>query len=270
MSSITLFGAGSWGTALSSHLAAADVWGLSVPAPYLRDVAEQLRPYTRDDVTVVSLAKGIEKDSGKTMSQVLDDELEDLPSEQIGALYGPSHSEEVGHERFTSVVAAVATGLSDAAGYGDNVRAALITRGLAEIRRLGHAMGGHTDTFSGLSGVGDLIVTCTNPKSPNRFVGEQLGAGKSLDEVRKAVDGVAAGIPTAQAVHALADTHDLEVPIMSAVYEMLFQDRDPDATIRDLITRPNKRENWLPEDLQEAASKSTFSTPLSQQNGASE
>jgi glycerol-3-phosphate dehydrogenase (NAD(P)+) len=169
----------------------------------------------------------------------------------------------------TKNVLAIATGLSDAAGYGDNVRAALVTRGLAEIRRVGRALGGQTDTFSGLSGVGDLIATCTNPKSPNRLIGEQLGTGRNLDEVRAEIEGVAEGIPTAQAVHDLSETHNLEVPIMSAVYELLFQDRDPDEMIHDIITRPNNRENWLPEDLQDAASESTFSAPLSAQKNAS-
>jgi glycerol-3-phosphate dehydrogenase (NAD(P)+) len=335
MSSITLFGAGSWGTALSSHLAAAgrdvtlwarrseaaeklqqtrynpkylrdlfipasvditadtetaaatsDVWGFAVPAPYLRGVAEQLKPYTRDDVTVVSLAKGIEKGSGKTMSEVLDDELKNIPSEQIGALYGPSHSEEVGHERFTTVVAAaptvaeaqtiqdtfmtdrlrvylstdvtgveiggaaknvigIAAGISDGLGYGNNAKAAIATRGLLEIRRLGVAMGANPKTFSGLTGVGDITVTCTSEHSRNRYVGEQIGQGASLDDLREEMNMVAEGVYTAQAVRTLSDEYDLEMPIMTAVYELLFEDRQPDDIAEQLMDRPAKREYIL-------------------------
>ena len=333
MSSITLFGAGSWGTALSSHLAAAgrdvtlwarrseaaeklrqtrynpkylrdlfipasvditadtdaaaaasDVWGFAVPAPYLRGVAEQLRPYTREDVTVVSLAKGIEKDSGQTMSQVLDDELDDLSSEQIGTLYGPSHSEEVGHERFTSVVAAaptvaeaetiqttfmtdrlrvylstdvtgveiggstknvigIAAGISDGLGYGTNAKAALATRGLLEIRRLGVALGAKPETFSGLTGVGDITVTCTSGHSRNRYVGEQIGQGVPLADLREDMNMVAEGVYTAQAVRELATEYDVDLPIMTAVYELLFEDRKPDDIAEQLMDRPAKHEH---------------------------
>jgi len=333
MSSITLFGTGSWGTALSSHLAAAgrdvtlwarrseaaeklrqtrynpkylrdlfipasvditadteaaaaasDVWGIAVPAPYLRGVAERIQSHARDDVTVVSLAKGIEKDSGQTMSQVLDDELEAVPPDQIGALYGPSHSEEVGHERFTTVVAAaptvaaaeqirdtfmtdrlrvylstdvlgveiggsaknvlgIATGISDGLGYGNNARAALATRGLAEIRRLGVAMGAEPETFSGLTGVGDITVTCTSEHSRNRYVGEQIGQGRSFETLREEMDMVAEGTYTAHAVRELADEYDLEMPIMTAVYELLFEDREPDDIAEQLMDRPAKPEH---------------------------
>lgn len=280
---------------VAAAASAADVWGIAAPVPFLWEVGDQLQPHVRDDITVVSLSKGIDPNTLRTPSQVLTEALEDLPSEQIGVLHGPSDAQEVGEQRPTTVVTAaatpetaealqatfmtprlrvysntdvpgvevggatknvlaIATGLSDAAGYGDNVRAALITRGLGEIRRLGEAMGGRPDTVSGLSGVGDLIATCTNPNSPNRFIGEQLGEGSSLEAAREQIDGMAEGIPTARAVYKLGTEHDLEVPIMTAVYELLFEGRDPDEMIHSIITRPSKREHWLPDALPDAAS----------------
>jgi glycerol-3-phosphate dehydrogenase (NAD(P)+) len=286
------------GTAAS----AADMWGIAAPVPFLWEVAEQLQPHVHDDVTVVSLSKGLDPNTLRTPSQVLATVLEPLPPEQIGVLHGPSAPKEVGEQRPTTVVAAapspgtaqaiqtmfmtphlrvytntdvpgvevggatknvlaIVTGLSDAAGYGDNVRASLITQGLAEIRRVGQAMGGRPDTVSGLSGVGDLIATCTNPNSRNRIIGHQLGMGTPLHQARDEVDGVAEGIPTARAVYELATEHELNVPIMTAVYELLFEDRAPDEMIQDLMTRPNEREHWLPDSLQDAAPGSTISAP---------
>lgn len=342
MSSITLFGAGSWGTALSSHLAAAgrdvtlwarrpeaaeklrqtrynptylhdlfipasvtitadpeeaaeaaDVWGLAVPSPYLRSVAEQLQDFTRPEVTAVSLAKGIESGTLMTMSQVLNEVFADHPEEQIGTLHGPSHSEEVSHERLTTVVAAapdadrarhirrafltdrlrvyagtdvigvevggaaknvlaIAAGISDGLGYGHNARAAIATRGLAELRRLGRVMGADPETFSGLTGMGDLTVTCTSQHSRNRHLGEQIGSGQSLDEILDGMDMVAEGVHTAEAVYELADRHDLEVPLTEAVYAILFDERAPADIVDELLTRSPKHENWLPASLRDA------------------
>lgn len=337
MSSITLFGAGSWGTALACHLAAAgrdvtlwtrrpegakklrrtrynprylqdlflpasvqvtanvqtaaeasDVWGVAVPSPYLRSVAERIEPFARESVTVVSLAKGFERDTRLSMSQVLDEVLDDVPPKQIGVLYGPSHSEEVGHERLTTVVAAapsmaqaqriqdafmtnnlrvylntdvigveiggstknvfaIAAGISDGIGYGASTKAAIVTRGIAEIRRLGLAMGAESETFSGLTGIGDLTVTCTSRHSRNRYVGEQIGEGKTLDEILEEMDMVAEGVPTTKAVCGLAEEHGLEMPIMEAVHTLLFGDREPEAVVSQLMTRSPKHENWRPE-----------------------
>lgn len=343
MSSITLFGAGSWGTALSKHLAdagrdvtlwarrpeaadkmrsthhnskylrnlllpssvtvtsdveeaakASDMWGIAVPSPHLRSVAEQVRDETREDVTVVSLAKGLEKDTLLRMTQVLDEVFEDVSSEQIGVLYGPSHSEEVGKGRPTTVVAAaddedtadrireifltdklrvyvstdvagvevggsaknvlaIAAGISDGVGYGDNVKAALITRGFAEMRRLGMALGARPETFSGLTGIGDLIVTCTSEHSRNRYLGEQIGEGRTLEEVQNDMGMVAEGMHTAQAAYDLAEKHQLEMPITRAVYTLLFEGGSPQETVQNLMKKPAKRERWLPNALEAPA-----------------
>ncbi|PQJ36096.1 glycerol-3-phosphate dehydrogenase [Salinibacter sp. 10B] len=346
-SSITLLGAGSWGTALAVHLAeagrdvtlwahrpaavermrrtrqnapylpevhipssvrltadleaataAADLWGVAVPSQHLRSVAERLRFVLRDDVTIVSLAKGIENDTLLTMSQVLEEVLgtED-PQAHIGVLYGPSHAEEVADGRPTTVVAAapeetvaeqiqaafmterlrvyvntdvigveiggsaknvlaIAAGIGDGVGYGDNAKAALITRGIAEIRRLGLAMGAKPQTFAGLAGIGDLIVTCMSQHSRNRYLGEQIGRGKTLEEVLDGMEMVAEGVRTTQSIHDLAETYGVEMPITEAVYAILFDGRRPREMVERLMTRSAKHENWLPDALQESRPKS--------------
>jgi len=147
-------------------------------------------------------------------------------------------------------VLAIAAGISDGIGYGDNARAALTTRGIAEIRRLGLAMGADTQTFAGLSGVGDLMVTCMSEHSRNRYVGTQIGQGRSLDDVLDEMEMVAEGVRTTASIHDLAERHDLELPITEAVYRILFEEERPERMVAQLMTRSAKREDWLPKDLQ--------------------
>ncbi len=341
MSSITLFGAGSWGTAMSVHLASAgrdvvlwarrpevadeirrtshnptylpellipssvyittdlekaaeasDLWGMAVPSQQLRGRAEHLRPYAHSGVRLVALSKGIENETLLTMSQVLDDVFESVPSGQIGALYGPSHAEEVAEGRPTAVVAAapdegearhiqkvfmterlrvymntdvlgveiggsaknvlaIAAGIADGVSYGDNAKAALVTRGLAEIRRLGQALGADPQTFAGLAGIGDLVVTCMSQHSRNRYLGEQISTGKSLDEVLNDMAMVAEGVRTTRSVYNLAKHHGVEMPITEAVHAILFDDKSPRKMVKRLMTRSAKHENWLPTTLQQ-------------------
>ncbi|WP_272501876.1 NAD(P)H-dependent glycerol-3-phosphate dehydrogenase [Salinibacter ruber] len=341
MSSITLFGAGSWGTAMSVHLASAgrdvvlwarrpevadeirrtshnptylpellipssvyittdlekaaeasDLWGMAVPSQQLRGRAEHLRPHAHPGARLVALSKGIENETLLTMSQVLDDVFESVPSDQIGALYGPSHAEEVAEGRPTAVVAAapdeeearhiqkvfmterlrvymntdvlgveiggsaknvlaIAAGIADGVSYGDNAKAALVTRGLAEIRRLGQALGADPQTFAGLAGIGDLVVTCMSPHSRNRYLGEQISTGKSLDEVLNDMAMVAEGVRTTRSVYNLAKHHGVEMPITEAVHAILFDDKSPRKMVKRLMTRSAKHENWLPTTLQQ-------------------
>jgi glycerol-3-phosphate dehydrogenase (NAD(P)+) len=149
-------------------------------------------------------------------------------------------------------VLAIAAGIGDGVGYGDNAKAALITRGLAEIRRLGLAMGARPPTFAGLTGIGDLVVTCMSGHSRNRSLGEQIGRGRTLDEVLSGMDMVAEGVRTTQSIHDLARRHDLEMPITEAVHAVLFQGRDPREMVEQLMTRSAKRENWVPDRLADA------------------
>lgn len=148
-------------------------------------------------------------------------------------------------------VLAIAAGICDGLGYGDNAKAAIITRGIAEIRRLGLAMGARPSTFAGLAGIGDLVVTCTSPHSRNRFLGEQIGRGQTLDEIESSMSMVAEGVRTTASVRDLARRHHIEMPITEAVYAILFEHKDPHEAVDELMTRSAKRENWLPDVLQD-------------------
>ncbi len=337
MSAITLFGAGSWGTALSVHLASAgrditlwarrqetvdairgtsrnpqylssipiptsvhvtadlqeaasasQVWGMTMPSQKLRPRAQSLEPYADETTRVVSLSKGIENETLRRMTQVLDETLRAVPTEQIGVLSGPSHAEEVAEGCPTTLVAAaptepearriqkafmtermriylstdvtgveiggstknvlaIAAGVGDGVGYGDNAKAALVTRGIAEMRRLGQAIGADPKTFSGLSGIGDLVVTCMSQHSRNRRLGERIGRGEPLEDILHEMDMVAEGVRTTQSIYGLAQHHGIEMPITEAVYSVLFQGREPAEMVKRLMTRSAKREHWLPE-----------------------
>ncbi|MFO7446749.1 MAG: NAD(P)H-dependent glycerol-3-phosphate dehydrogenase [Ignavibacteriaceae bacterium] len=139
-------------------------------------------------------------------------------------------------------VIAIGAGIIDGAKFGDNTKAAIMTRGIAEISRLGVAMGAQPETFAGLSGMGDLIVTCMSRHSRNRYVGEQVGSGKKLKEVLKTMKMVAEGIETSRSASQLSKKHDVETPITDEVYKILFEDKDPVKATTDLMTRDMKLE----------------------------
>lgn len=139
-------------------------------------------------------------------------------------------------------VIALAAGACDGLGFGHNTRAALITRGLAEITRLGVRMGAHPLTFSGLSGIGDLLLTCTGDLSRNRTVGMQLGQGRKLADILGEMRMVAEGVKTARSVHALAQRMDVDMPICGQIYRVLYEDKDPVEAVRDLMDRDLKHE----------------------------
>jgi glycerol-3-phosphate dehydrogenase (NAD(P)+) len=144
-------------------------------------------------------------------------------------------------------VLAIAAGMSEGVGYGDNAKAALITRGIAEIRRLGVAMGARPTTFSGLAGIGDLVVTCMSRHSRNRAVGFEIGRGRSLEEVTHSMSMVAEGVRTTESVHQLARRYGVEMPITEAVYAILFEGKAPRTAVHELMTRSAKQEDWLAE-----------------------
>jgi len=139
-------------------------------------------------------------------------------------------------------VIAIGAGIIDGAKFGDNTKAAIMTRGIAEISRLGIAMGALPETFAGLSGMGDLIVTCMSRHSRNRYVGEQIGAGKTLKQVLSSMDMVAEGIETSRSASQLAKKYDVETPITFEVYNILFEEKDPVTATTDLMTRDMKME----------------------------
>lgn len=139
-------------------------------------------------------------------------------------------------------VIAIAAGIGDGAGFGDNTKAAIMTRGIYEITRLGVKLGAQPRTFAGLSGMGDLIVTCMSHHSRNRYVGEQVGKGRKLDDVLKEMVMVAEGVATARSVRELEKKYDIELPIMTEVYQVLFENKDPQQATYDLMTRHGKGE----------------------------
>lgn len=257
---------------------------LAVPSQYLRSVIKNAYYGDIKNSILVSVAKGIEKNSLMTMSQMLKDEFPDLDEEQIGVLSGPSHAEEVSRRIPTAVVAAsknfettksiqtafitsyfrvygskdilgvelggsfknviaIGAGIVDGAKFGDNTKAAIMTRGIAEISRLGLAMGALPETFAGLSGMGDLIVTCMSRHSRNRYVGEQIGTGKKLKEILKKMDMIAEGVETSRSVLDLARNYNVDTPITEEVCKILFDDKDPVKATTDLMTRDQKMEN---------------------------
>lgn len=143
-------------------------------------------------------------------------------------------------------VMAIAAGLSDGLGYGDNTKAAIVTRGLAEMTRLGLALGAEAPTFSGLAGLGDLVVTCFSRHSRNRHLGEQLGRGRTLEEAERAMSMVAEGVRTTRAVRDLARRHGIEMPITQAVFSILFEGKEPSEAVTELMTRSAKEEDRVP------------------------
>lgn len=141
-------------------------------------------------------------------------------------------------------VIAIGAGICDGAGFGDNTKAAIMTRGIAEISRLGIALGAQPETFAGLSGMGDVIVTCMSKHSRNRFIGEEIGKGKSLEQVLAEMSMVAEGIATSKSVYLLSKKVNVEVPICTEVYRILYEQKDPILATTELMTRQPKEETW--------------------------
>ncbi|MDX1671146.1 MAG: NAD(P)H-dependent glycerol-3-phosphate dehydrogenase [Balneolaceae bacterium] len=271
-------------TDLEECLDRRDMVVFATPSHVMREVAERVKPFLSGEEMIVSVAKGIENDTFMTMSQVLDQVLEGtIIEDHIGVLSGPSHAEEVGKFRPTTVVStsyskrtakiiqetfmtpmfriylnydiigveigasvknimAIAAGIVDGAELGDNAKAALITRGLHEMKRLGMKLGASQDTFSGLAGIGDLVVTCTSEHSRNRYVGFHIGKGMTLDEVISGMKMVAEGVKTTKSVYEWSNKLKIEMPITEAVYRVLFEDEEPKDILYDLMTRNPKEE----------------------------
>jgi len=261
----------------------ADFIVTAVPSHVTRGVCESLKDLVEPQQIVINVSKGIENDSLKRMSEVIEETIE-ISADRISSLYGPSHAEEVSRGIPTAIVAAstsletartvrdlfltetfrvysstdivgvelggslknvvaIAAGICDGAGFGDNTKAALLTRALVEVTRLGVAMGAQQETFAGLSGVGDLIVTCMSKHSRNRHVGEEIGRGKSLQAVLDEMVMVAEGVRTTKSVHQLFQKTGVEMPIAEQVYQALFEGKSPHDAVVDLMTRDAKEEN---------------------------
>ena len=261
-------------------VAKAGVVVLAVPSRYFRNVVESFSDFIPRGALAVSVTKGVEKSTGKRMTEIAGELLRHGP---VAALSGPSLAAEVArgipsavtiacenHARAVALqrvfnnpsfrvytsddvigvelggalknVIAIAAGVCDGIGYGDNTKAALITRGLAEIARLGIALGAHPVTFAGLSGMGDLVVTCTSKHSRNRSVGERLGRGESIDGILKGMEQVAEGVWTCLSARELAHKHKIQTPITEEVHAVIHKGKDPRKAVQTLLTREPKPE----------------------------
>ena len=251
-----------------------DMLVFATPSFAVRATAKRFAPYIRSDAILVSVTKGIERQSGLRMSQIIRSET----GKTVVALSGPSHAEEVSRGIPTGIVAAceekdlaekvqsafmnpnlrvytcpdiigvelgaahknviaLCAGITDGMGYGDNAKALLMTRGLAELARLGIALGAKRETFAGLAGVGDLIVTCTSMHSRNRRAGILIGRGMKADEAMEEVGAVVEGYYAAAAAHHLAQQCGVEMPITRAAYEVLYEGADPADALKRLMLR---------------------------------
>jgi len=231
-------------------------------------------------VPVVSVSKGIENETGKRMTEVIAEALSGAPvaalsgpshaeevargtpTAVVAASLSPELAQLVQHafitERFRIYtgddlvgvelggslknVIAIAAGITDGLGFGDNAKAALVTRGQAEMSRLGVALGARQETFFGLSGIGDLMVTCFSKWSRNRGVGERLGLGETLEQILASMEMVAEGVRTAKSAVALSAQAGIEMPITHEVFAVLYQGKSPRQAMRDLMTREAKPE----------------------------
>jgi glycerol-3-phosphate dehydrogenase (NAD(P)+) len=251
---------------------------MAIPSQAFRQVATKLKGHP---AIFVSVTKGIEFETGETMSRIL---REQAPANRVVALSGPSFAREVAQGIPTTVVCAcesdatartvqglfhrpefrtyrstdvlgveyggalknviaIAAGVSDGLGYGDNTKAGLVTRSLSEMRRLGVACGAQPETFAGLSGLGDLMLTCFSSQSRNHDLGERLGRGETMAAIQASNPKLAEGYPTARSAHRLACEKKVLTPIMDEVYALLYEGKEPKKAVRDLISRAFKAED---------------------------
>ncbi|MCR5719945.1 MAG: NAD(P)H-dependent glycerol-3-phosphate dehydrogenase [Lachnospiraceae bacterium] len=257
-----------------------DLVVMAVASKYTRSTANRFAKIVKKGQLIVDVAKGIEEDSLKTLSQIIEEEI---PDANVCVLSGPSHAEEVIRDIPTTIVAgahrkkdaefiqtlfmnenfrvytspdmlgmelgaalknvvALAAGAADGLGYGDNTKAALITRGIAEIKRLAVAMGCNPETINGLTGMGDLIVTCASMHSRNRRAGILIGQGMSCEDAMKEVKMVVEGVYSAKAALQLSKKYNVNLPIIEQVNLVLFEGKNPADAVKELMLRDKKIE----------------------------
>ncbi|MBL7999726.1 MAG: NAD(P)H-dependent glycerol-3-phosphate dehydrogenase [Candidatus Kapabacteria bacterium] len=268
-------------TTSAEIVSAAEMLVIAIPTQFIRSVVTAY-PFSLSGKTIANASKGIERNTLLRVSQILrqtsnvhiedyvmltgpshaEETVRNVPTTVLAASLDEDSASKV-QDVFTTPtfrcyrsndvigaelggalknVIAIAAGIIDGLGTGDNTKAALITRGLAEMARLGAELGANPLTFSGLSGLGDLIVTCDSKHSRNRRVGELLGKGKPLAEILDEMHMVAEGVSTTESAYALARKRNVEMPIVEQVYEILFNNKPAPLAIRDLMTRESKRE----------------------------
>ena len=270
-----------------STIANSEMIVMATPSFAVRETARMIAPLVRDDAIIVTVSKGVERDSALSMSQVVEQELG--KKGRFVALSGPSHAEEVALRVPTGCVAAsgdqsaalaaqdafmnrnfrvytsedivgvelgaalknvlaLSCGISDGMGLGDNTKALLMTRGMTEMARLGMAMGGRKETFAGLSGMGDLIVTCTSVHSRNRQCGVLIGKGASTQEAIAAVGATVEGYYAALSARQLAQKLGVEMPICECAYQILYENQPVNTVVEQLMKREKRREedeSWI-------------------------
>ena len=268
-------------TDLKEAVSGRDMLVVAVPSPYIRSTAKSMAPYVEDGQLLVSVAKGIEEGTLMTLSAILEQEIPQAevavlcgPShaEEVGIglpttlVAGAKRKETaelvqstfmnevlriytspdvLGMELGASLknVIALAAGMADGLGYGDNTKAALITRGISEIGRLALKMGAKYETLSGLTGIGDLIVTCASKHSRNRKAGMLIGEGYTMEEAMKEVKMVVEGVYSAKAAMELSAKYDVSMPIIEQVNEVLFDGKSAKEAVMDLMLRDKKPEH---------------------------
>ncbi len=252
----------------------------AVPSQATREVAHKVKPFLKRKSLLISVAKGLEEKTGLRMSQVLhavlpanpivvlsgpshaEELAQGIPTTAVVASRKDKYAKWVQESLVTPIfriytskdvvgmelggvlknIIALAAGINDGLNLGANSKAALMTRGLVEIIRFGKKMGASPDTFLGLSGLGDLIVTCTSNFSRNWNVGYTLGKGKKLEEVLKEMNQVAEGVKAARVVHEISQKKEIEMPITNQIYSILFENKDPKQVVKELMTRSIRSE----------------------------
>ena len=265
---------------MAEVLSGAEVVTLAAPSHFMRSVVERMKGFSFSERLIVSVSKGIENGTLFRMSEVIQDVLgklklavlsgptiapevaRGLPAMAVAAsdddrisakiqdvfntdTFGVYRNDDMtGVELGGSLknVIAIAAGISDGLGLGTNTKAALFTRGLVEMARLGVKMGARTETFSGLSGMGDLVTTCLSPESRNRSFGEKIGRGEKVEEILKGTEQVVEGVRTTLSAVALCRRHAKEMPITHQIKEVLYDGKDPRKAVKELMERPRERE----------------------------
>lgn len=255
---------------------------LAVPSFAVRNIVSMIKPYiNKDNHYLINLAKGLEKETFNTMSEVLNEEIKGLENYTLS---GPSHAEEVAkgdptavilagdlergrliQEKFSTDsfriylsqdikgveycgaiknVIAIASGIATGLGYGDNTVSTIISRGLAEMVRFGRSLGAEEKTFFGLAGIGDLVATCTSNHSRNRGFGVKLGKGESPESILDQMDMVVEGVSTVEFIHQLSNRKDISVPITDSLYRVIYEDKDLSREVSRLMSREFKVEKF--------------------------
>lgn len=268
-------------TDLQEAVSDRDMLVLAVPSPYTRSTSRQMKEYVAEGQLIVNVAKGIEEKTLMTLTEIISEEVpqarvaalsgpshaeevgKGLPTTCVAGAKDKETAEYIQNIFMNDVfrvytspdllgielggalknVIALAAGVADGLGCGDNIKAALITRGIAEISRLGLAMGGKKETFSGLTGIGDLIVTCASVHSRNRRAGVLIGQGRTMDEAMKEVKMIVEGVYSAKAAKALGEKYKVSLPIIEQVNLVLFDGKSAQEALSELMVRDRTKEH---------------------------